>query len=1081
VVVAGIALVLLAWWLRDPLIPYGTESAGASDFSGDSARAQEPARRRAEAIAVMSEEIRSTHRRLRIIAGAALNSPAAPADAFAHLRKIPDSPEQGVVLLEGGVPFAWAGQLRSRVPAGGQGTSVTFDEFYVTIHVAVERGARRAIASAIVHADPPADELTQTLASRVTERTLVQAFRFGMAEDSTAGVPVTTEAGTLMRVDAVPLAGAQVRFVSGGRVRARAIAVFILLAFFLLALGWSDRRRVARRIFSLAAVAAAVAIIPWNHFSNFSRAFNPGYYYSKVLGPFTGSAGAFLILSALALLAVMALIRARQIRLPRTLAGIAALALMVGGPVLVRAASFGIALPPWGATAIVWLQWQVPMFLLLFAFWLAAGWLGAMAVGRRSMLQLRTAAFIGVAAGAVSAFFVWNVTTEQRLQLAMRDVAGLERTDSETSFLLNRFGLELAQYETPADRPELLRRYAISDLAAAEIQVSLSLWDEARSRYGVLDLAPLRYDTLDLARAIAIADTAGAPAVSAITGPTGRQLLLTVAHRGGGFTTVVASPRTRLIAQDPYASLLGFAQPDQTEPPYVLTLADPSPRAIARTGVMTWRRHGNEWHGDQLIRTSQGLARAHVEIDIRSWVTRLVRASLAIIFNLGIAGILWALGSMAEGGFFRWVRIKSVRWARSYRGRLTLALFMFFVVPAVAFAGWSYQRLRGDDRNVRELLVRETLHAAAGEDLMSPHGEHEGNAPIFLYTRGVLVNATDSLFEMIAPSGRMLPPSVHMNIANEGELSASWQQAVSKARIFWGYQSASNPMRESYVLAAPARSDEIMLDRRRRDLTMLVLFATAVGGLAALWLSGIAARVLARDLELAKVEVARAERVLAWGEMARQVAHEIKNPLTPIRLGVQHLRRARADNRGDFDRVLDENVTRILAEIDRLDEIARAFSRYGSAPSDLPPPEAVDIAAILRDVVGLERMGIGGVSWTLRGADAPVMAHARTDEMREVLLNVFENARLARARNVVVDLEQRDDLVILQIQDDGSGISTAALPRVFEPQFSTRTTGSGLGLAISRRLLESWGGTIDLRSEEGKGASVEITLNAAAS
>lgn len=1030
---------------------------------------------------MMSDEIRSVHRRLGRIAAAALSAPAGPADAFAHLRKIPDSPEQGVVLLEGGVPLAWGGQIRSRVPSAGPGTSVIFDEFYVTLLYTAERGARRAIASATVHADPPADELTQTLASRVTERTFVQAFRFGLAEDSSAGVPVVSGNEALLRVDAIPLAGGQVRFVSGGRVRARAMAVFVLLVFFLLALGWSDRRAVLRRLFSLAAVGVAVALIPWNQFSNFSRAFNPAYYYSRILGPFTGSAGAFLMLSALVLLAVMAVIRARQIRLHRTIAGLGAIVLLIAGPILVRAASLGIALPPWGATAIVWLQWQLPMFLLLFAFWLAGMWLAAMSLGRRSMLQLRAAGLIGVAAAAVSAFFVWNVTTEQRLQLAMRDVAGLERTDTETSFLLTRFGQELSQYDTPGDRPELLRRYAISDLAAAEVQVSLSLWDAARRRSGVLDLASLRYDTLGLARSVAAADTGAAPVVSTITGPTGRQLLLTVAHRGGGFTTVVASPRTRLIAQDPYASLLGFAQPDQTEPPYVLTLADPSPRAIARTGVMTWRRHGNEWHGDQLIRTSEGVARAHVEIDIRSWATRLVRASLAIFFNLGIAGILWALGSMAEGGFFRWVRIKSVRWARSYRGRLTLALFMFFVVPAVAFAGWSYQRLRGDDRNVRELLVRETLHAAAGEDLMSPHGEHEGDAPIFVYSRGVLVNATDSLFEMIAPSGRMLPPPVHMDIANEGELSASWQQSVSNSRIFWGYQSASNPARESYVLAAPARSDEILLDRRRRDLTMLVLFATAIGGLAALWLSGIAARVLARDLELAKVEVARAERVLAWGEMARQVAHEIKNPLTPIRLGVQHLRRARADNRGDFDRVLDENVTRILAEIDRLDEIARAFSRYGSAPADLPPAESVDIAAILRDVVALEKMGIGGVSWTLRGADSPVMAQARNDEMRDVLLNLFENSRLARARNVVVDLDRRNDLVLIGIQDDGSGISTAALPRVFEPHFSTRTTGSGLGLAISRRLLESWGGTIDLQSEEGKGARVEITLHAAAS
>ena len=104
-------------------------------------------------------------------------------------------------------------------------------------------------------------------------------------------------------------------------------------------------------------------------------------------------------------------------------------------------------------------------------------------------------------------------------------------------------------------------------------------------------------------------------------------------------------------------------------------------------------------------------------------------------------------------------------------------------------------------------------------------------------------------------------------------------------------------------------------------------------------------------------DLARAQRVLAWGEMARQVAHEIKNPLTPIRLGVQHLKRARADGRVDFDRVLDQNVSRILAEIDRLDEIARAFSKYGSGPEERRPAESTDIAAVVRDTVGLEQMG----------------------------------------------------------------------------------------------------------------------------
>jgi two-component system, sporulation sensor kinase D len=119
------------------------------------------------------------------------------------------------------------------------------------------------------------------------------------------------------------------------------------------------------------------------------------------------------------------------------------------------------------------------------------------------------------------------------------------------------------------------------------------------------------------------------------------------------------------------------------------------------------------------------------------------------------------------------------------------------------------------------------------------------------------------------------------------------------------------------------------------------------------------------------------------------------------------------------------------------------------------------------------------VEWLLQGADAPVTARARKDELREVLLNLFENARLARARTVRIAVSRNDRSVAVEIADDGTGIARGSLSRVFEPHFSTRTTGSGLGLAISRRLIESWGGTIDLESEEGKGARVSITLQAA--
>jgi len=243
-------------------------------------------------------------------------------------------------------------------------------------------------------------------------------------------------------------------------------------------------------------------------------------------------------------------------------------------------------------------------------------------------------------------------------------------------------------------------------------------------------------------------------------------------------------------------------------------------------------------------------------------------------------------------------------------------------------------------------------------------------------------------------------------------------------------------------------------------------------------------------------EIARAQRVLAWGEMARQVAHEIKNPLTPIRLGVQHLRRARADKRVDFDRVLDHNVNQILAEIDRLDEIARAFSRYGAAPDERARPSEVDIAAIVREVVSLERMGGEGgegddVEWIETGDYSRVAAWARVDELKEVLLNVLENARLAGAARVHVSVDPpangNGEHATITVSDDGHGIPADVLPRIFEPHFSTRTSGSGLGLAISRQLVEGWGGSITVRSPsvepptDGRGgATVTIALRAVA-
>jgi len=225
----------------------------------------------------------------------------------------------------------------------------------------------------------------------------------------------------------------------------------------------------------------------------------------------------------------------------------------------------------------------------------------------------------------------------------------------------------------------------------------------------------------------------------------------------------------------------------------------------------------------------------------------------------------------------------------------------------------------------------------------------------------------------------------------------------------------------------------------------------------------------------------RAARVLAWGEMARQVAHEIKNPLTPIRLGIQHLQRVRGKGQSaSFDATLHETAERILAEIDRLDGIARAFSRFGAPPpsaAEQLPLEPVDLVATAREVVQLYDLGSPTRFEVRTSNGVPPPALARKDEVKEVLVNLLENARNADAKRVTVQVAASGRQLV--VADDGRGIPPEVLPRVFEPTFSTTSSGAGLGLAIARRLVESWGGAITLESVPGKGTRVTLTLQTA--
>jgi two-component system, NtrC family, nitrogen regulation sensor histidine kinase NtrY len=214
------------------------------------------------------------------------------------------------------------------------------------------------------------------------------------------------------------------------------------------------------------------------------------------------------------------------------------------------------------------------------------------------------------------------------------------------------------------------------------------------------------------------------------------------------------------------------------------------------------------------------------------------------------------------------------------------------------------------------------------------------------------------------------------------------------------------------------------------------------------------------------------------------VAHEIKNPLTPIKLAVQHLRRAFVDRRPDFDQILDRNVEAILREIDHLGEIARAFARFGTPSEGVESPESVDVARVVHDTLALYRGGGDGIEYRVDlDGGGPLHAVARPGELREVLVNLLENARdaLDEGGRIEVSGARSPDggWVDLVIEDTGEGIPPETLPRIFEPHFSTRTSGTGLGLAIVRRMVESWGGEVSAESRVGVGTRIRLRLPAA--
>ncbi|MCW3120721.1 MAG: histidine kinase [Flavipsychrobacter sp.] len=224
-------------------------------------------------------------------------------------------------------------------------------------------------------------------------------------------------------------------------------------------------------------------------------------------------------------------------------------------------------------------------------------------------------------------------------------------------------------------------------------------------------------------------------------------------------------------------------------------------------------------------------------------------------------------------------------------------------------------------------------------------------------------------------------------------------------------------------------------------------------------------------------KLAQSEREMAWREMARQVAHEIKNPLTPMKLNIQYLQQAMRSDKENIKELTEKVSASIIEQIDNLSYIASEFSNFAKMPE--AREEELELNELLNTALELY-LNDAHIKVTVQKTTDKIFVLSDRSQLLRVFTNLLENAKQAipedRQGNIEVSLTTENNEATIAIADNGSGISQEVAQRIFQPYFTTKSSGTGLGLAMTKKIIEFWKGVISFESEEGKGTTFFIRL-----
>ncbi|WP_298900995.1 ATP-binding protein [uncultured Psychroserpens sp.] len=229
------------------------------------------------------------------------------------------------------------------------------------------------------------------------------------------------------------------------------------------------------------------------------------------------------------------------------------------------------------------------------------------------------------------------------------------------------------------------------------------------------------------------------------------------------------------------------------------------------------------------------------------------------------------------------------------------------------------------------------------------------------------------------------------------------------------------------------------------------------------------------ELEESAVKLATSEREQAWREMAKQVAHEIKNPLTPMRLSVQSFQRKFNPEDENIHQKVDEYSQTLIQQIDTMSSIASAFSNFAKMPAQ--QNETLNVTNIVK--LGLDIFSEDYIVFS--SEDEEIMANFDRTQLIRVVTNLVKNGIQAIPEEkenprIEVKVTSENDMVNITVEDNGLGISEENKPMIFEPKFTTKTSGMGLGLAMVKNIVETYKGNITFTSQQGIGTTFSVTF-----